>query len=145
MLQKSVSFSYWTKQRNSFQQRRESPACQVLGKLEWCMRHFIHLASGKKVTINYWSTTEFGKLEYTVNIHTLTHKLHQTNIPHTIIKYIANYKGRKAYTTFRNKTSTQRQFKNSVPQGGVLSPTLFNIYTSDTPTPQAPVKLTKSP
>ena len=79
----------------------------------------------------------------TVNIHTLTHKLHQTNIPHAIIKYIANYiKGRKAYTTFRNKTSTQRQFKNGVPQGGVLLPTLFNIYTSDTPTPQAPVKLT---
>ena len=72
-----------------------------------------------------------------------TYKLHQTNIPHTIIKYIANYiKHRKAYSTFRNKTSTQRQFKNGVPQGGVLSPTLFNIYTSDTPTPQAPVKLT---
>ena len=78
----------------------------------------------------------------TVNIHTLTHKLHQINIPQTIIKYIANYiKRRKAYTTFRNKTSTQRQFKNGVPQGGVLSPTLFNIYTSDTPTPQAPLKL----
>ena len=78
-----------------------------------------------------------------VNIHMLTHKLHQSNIPHTIIKYMANYiKGRKAYTTFRNKTSTHRQFKNGVPQGGVLSPTLFNIYTSNIPAPQAPVKLT---
>ena len=62
---------------------------------------------------------------------------------HTIIKFITNYiKGRKAYTTFRNKTSTQRQFKTGIPQGGILSPTLFKIYTSDTPTPQAPVKLT---
>ena len=78
-----------------------------------------------------------------IHIHTLTHKLHQTIIPHTIIKYIANYiKVRKAYTPFRNNTSTQRQFKNGVPQGGVLSPTLFDIYTSDTPTPQASVKLT---
>ena len=41
----------------------------------------------------------------TVNL--LTHKLHQTNIPRIIIQLIANYiKGRKAYTTFRNKTST---------------------------------------
>ena len=79
----------------------------------------------------------------TVNIHPFTHKLHQTNIPHTIIKYMANYiKCRKAYTTFRNKTSTQRQFKNGVLQGGVLSPTLFNLYTPDTPTPQVQVKLT---
>ena len=50
---------------------------------------------------------DMSKAFDTVNIHALTHKLHQTNIPHIIIKYIANYiKGRKAYTTFRNKTST---------------------------------------
>ena len=62
-------------------------------------------------------------------------KLHQTNIPHTIIILIANYiKGRKAYTTFRNKTSTQRQFKNGVPEGGVLrrrrpiTPTLHHLH-----------------
>ena len=69
-----------------------------------------------------------------VNIHTLTHKLHQTNIPHTILKSISNYiKGLEAYTTFRNKTSTPRQFKTGVPHDGFLSPILFNIYTSDTP------------
>ena len=63
---------------------------------------------------------DMSKAFDTVNIHTLTHKLRQTKIPHTIIKYIENYiKGRKVYTTFRNKTST-RQFKNGVPQGGVL-------------------------
>ena len=60
----------------------------------------------------------------------------QTNIPGTIIKFIANYiKGRKAYTTYRNHTSKQRQFKTGVP------PTLFNIYTSDLPPPSAPVQV----
>ena len=58
----------------------------------------------------------------------------------TMIKFIANYiKGCKAYTTYRNHTS-RRQFKTCIPQGGVLSPTLFNIYTSDLPPPSARVQ-----
>ena len=73
----------------------------------------------------------------TVHIHNLISKLTNTNIPPTIIKYIANYiKGRKAYTTYNNTKSPQKQIKTGVPQGGVLSPTLFNIYTSDIPIPQ---------
>ena len=84
---------------------------------------------------------DISKAFGSINIHTLIRKLLQTNIPGTIIKFIANYiKGRKAYTTYRNHTSRQRQFKTGVPQG-VLSPTLFNIYTSDVPPPSAPVQV----
>ena len=62
------------------------------------------------------------------NIHTLIRKMLQTNIPDTIIKFIANYiKGCKTYTTYRNHTSIQRKFKTGVPKVGVLSLTLFNI------------------
>src|SRR6476469_1573344 len=68
----------------------------------------------------------------TVNIHSLIHKLHQTNIPPTIIKYIANYiKGRKGYILHLNARSRPQQFKTGVPQEGVLSPTLLNIYTKE--------------
>ena len=85
---------------------------------------------------------DMSKAFDTINIHTLIRKLLQTNIPGTIIKFIANYiKGRKSYTTYRNHTSKQRQFKTGVPQGGVLSATLFNIYTSDLPPPSAPVQV----
>ena len=83
---------------------------------------------------------DMSKAFDTINIDTPIRKLLQTNIPDTIIKFIANYiKGCKAYTTYINHTSIQRQFKTGVPQGGVLSPTLFNIYTSDFPPPSAPV------
>ena len=74
-----------------------------------------------------------SKAFYTIYIHTLMKKLLQTNTPGTIMRFIANYiKGRK---------SIQCQFKTGVPQCGVLSPTLFNIYTADLPPPRASVQL----
>ena len=85
---------------------------------------------------------DMSKAFNTINIHTLIRKLLQTNIPGTIIKFIANYiKERKAYTTYINQTSSQHQFKTGLPQGDVLSPTLFNIYTADIPLPRAPVQV----
>ena len=85
---------------------------------------------------------DMSKAFDTIDIHTLVRKLLQINIPGTIIKFIAGYiKGRKACTTYRNLTFKQRQFKAGVPQGGVLSPTLFDIYTSGLPPPSAPVQV----
>ena len=78
----------------------------------------------------------------TINIQTLVRELQQIKIPCTIIKFITNYiNERKAYTTYRNNTISQRQFKTGVPQGGVLSLTLFNIYTADIPPPRAQVEV----
>ena len=85
---------------------------------------------------------DMSKAFDTVNTHTLIGKLLQTSTPGTILKFVANYiKGRKAYTSFRNHKSIQRQVKTGVPQGGVLSPTLFNIHTADIPIPTAPVQV----
>ena len=85
---------------------------------------------------------DMSKAFDTVNTHTLIGKLLQTNTPGTFLKFVANYiKGLKAYTSFRNHKSIQRQVKTGVPQGGVLSLTLFNIHTADIPTPTAPVQV----
>ena len=85
---------------------------------------------------------DMSKAFDTINIHTLIRKLLQTNIPDTIIKLITNYiKGCKAYTTYRNHISRQCQFKTGDPQGVILSPTIFNIYTSDIPPPSEPVQV----
>ena len=77
---------------------------------------------------------DMSKAFDTINILTLIRKMLQTNIRGTIIKLISNYIKRcNAYTTYRNHTSIHSQFKTGVPQGGVLSPTPFNIYTADLP------------
>ena len=104
--------------------------------------HTKHLHSIQQQNSNHTQTyCDMSTAFDTINIHTLIRKLRQTKIPGTIIKLIANYiKGRKAYTTYINHKSSC-QFKTGVPQGGVLSPTLFKIYTADIPPPRAQVQI----
>ena len=86
---------------------------------------------------------DLSKASDTVNIHSLINELHKTTVPNTIIKLIANYtKDRKGFTQYQNSKSKSQQFKTGVPQGGVLSPILFNVYTSDIPHPPSDVSLT---
>jgi hypothetical protein len=81
-------------------------------------------------------TIDMSKAFDTVNHHRLINKLLSTDTPATITKFISNYiKGRKAFTTYNNCISKQRIIRTGVPQGGVLSPSLFNLYLSDLPTP----------
>ena len=44
----------------------------------------------------------------------------------------------------REHILAQRQFENGVSQGGILSSTIFNIYTLDIPQPPAPHQLNVS-
>jgi len=86
---------------------------------------------------------DLSKAFDTVNIHSLINKLHQSMVPDTIIKFISNYiKGRKGYCEYKKHRSKSQKFKTGVPQGGVLSPTLFNLYTSDLLLPTEGVSIT---
>ena len=86
---------------------------------------------------------DMSKAFNTVNTHKLIHKLTLTNIPKIIIKFIANYiKGRQACNQYNGKLSKLKRINTVVPQGGVLSPTLFKIYTSDIPLPPKDVQIT---
>ena len=59
-----------------------------------------------------------------------------TDMPGLYIKFLANYiQGRKAFTTYNKTKSKQRCFHGGVPQGGVLSPALFNLFMADMPEP----------
>jgi hypothetical protein len=81
-------------------------------------------------------TIDMSKAFDTVNHYLLLKKLLNTETPPTIIKFISNYlKGRKSFTLFSNHKSNKRIIRTGVPQGGVLSPILFNLYLSDLPNP----------
>ena len=72
---------------------------------------------------------DMSKAFDTINMHSCCRPTFQAQS----LNYI---KGRKADTAYRNHTHSQRQFKT-----GVLSPTLFNIYTADIPPPRTPVQV----
>ena len=66
-----------------------------------------------------------------------------SKIPKYTKRWLCSYlRGRQTYVECRNAQSTFRKVRAGVPQGGVLSPILFNVYMSGLPTPPDGIKLT---
>ena len=79
----------------------------------------------------------------TVNINKLLNIILASKIPKYTKRWLCSYlRGRQTYVEFRNAKSTFCKVRAGVPQGGVLSPILFNAYMSGLPTPPDGIKLT---
>ena len=79
---------------------------------------------------------DLSKAFDTVSHNILLQDIEDSQLPGSYKKWLCCYlQGRQTYVEFRSTCSKHRVARQGVPQGGVLSPLLFNIYMSKMPTP----------
>ena len=99
-------------------------------QITYISQHVEDAFQAKKQTVVVWVDMEkaFDKVWTTG----LLLKLKRAKITHKMFAWIKNYlTNRKARVVTRGYKSRQESLKNGVPQGGVLSPTLFLLFIDD--------------
>ena len=85
---------------------------------------------------------DLSKAFDTVDHQLLLEDINNLDLNDHVKRFLCAYlRGRQTYVVFRNSKSTYRKVKQGVPQGGVLSPVLFNLYMASMPTPPGNIKL----